>query len=203
MFPIKGLGMVVRYRCNYMLRGTGRSPYRDGWIERIDRMDKPLTEFETTGPAVPDEGDIDLRTFFPYLVRVYYRAVSSSVSDVYTSLYGLSVAEWRTMTVLGPHRAVSASVVASESSMDKVAVSRAIARLKEKKYLRQDINGEDRRFSVVSLTEEGRGVYRDLVPRVRDIEQKLLAGLSGAERDTLKSLMEKVRMNADALANSE
>lgn len=168
-----------------------------------DAINAPSTQGEGETETGSGVSDIDLQSFFPYLVRVFYRSVSSSVSDVYTNLYGLSVAEWRTMTVLGPHRAVSASVVASESSMDKVAVSRAIARLREKGYLRQDINGEDRRFSVVSLTEEGRATYRDLVPRVREVERKLLANLSDEEHAELIRLMAKVRGNAETGSNSK
>ena len=104
-----------------------------------------------------EPAEFNLRSFFPYLVRVFYRAVSSSVSEVYASRYGLSVSEWRTMAVLGPQRAMSATEIVEQSSMDKVNVSRAIKGLRRAGYLRRDINGDDRRRAVVRLTSQDAG----------------------------------------------
>ena len=78
-------------------------------------------------PTDQDRSDkFDLHRFFPYLVRIYYRAVSEAVSSVYTEQFGLSVSEWRTMAVLGPYNSLSATQIVAQSSMDKVVVSRAI-----------------------------------------------------------------------------
>ncbi len=147
-----------------------------------------------------EPAEFNLRSFFPYLVRVFYRAVSSSVSEVYASRYGLSVSEWRTMAVLGPQRAMSATEIVEQSSMDKVNVSRAIKGLRRAGYLRRDINGDDRRRAVLRLTDEGVRVYRTLVPLLLELEVELLKGLSPEEQETLARLMEKVRVNAEGLS---
>ncbi len=158
----------------------------------------PIT-VDARGKAAPEEqAAFDLRSFFPYLVRVYYQAVSQSVSDIYGPLYGLSVSEWRTMAVLG-NRLLSASEIVERSSMDRVAVSRAIKGLREAGLLKRDIDGDDRRRAVLRLTEKGARVFNDLIPRVRQLEEDLLAGLSEAERATLLDLMTRVRENADRL----
>ncbi len=70
--------------------------------------------------------DFDLLTFFPYSVRVFYRAVSETIKDVYHSRYGLSQDEWRTMTVLHTFEPLSATGIVTRSSLGKVKVSRAI-----------------------------------------------------------------------------
>jgi DNA-binding MarR family transcriptional regulator len=147
--------------------------------------------------GLPD-ATFDLRSFFPYRVRILYRAVSSSVTHIYSSLFGLSVSEWRTMAVLGPHRAMSASEIVEQSSMDKVNVSRAIAGLRKSGMVKRDVDGDDRRRSVLRLTERGCEVYGILVPKVLDLEERLLNGLTTDERKTLLTLMEKVRLNAVA-----
>lgn len=143
----------------------------------------------------------DLRAYFPFRVRIFYRAVSSSVERIYAPLFGLSVSEWRTMAILGPYRALSSSEIVEESSMDKVNVSRAISRLRDKSFLKRDIDGDDRRRSVLRLTEQGRAVYDTLVPKVLDVEAGLLEGLTEDERDTLVRLMDKVGANARKLAS--
>ena len=146
-----------------------------------------------------DDRDFDLRSFFPYLVRVYYRAVSSSVTDIYASLFGLSVSEWRTISVLGTDRALSAGEIVEQSSMDKVNVSRAIAKLRERGLLKRDIDGDDRRRSVLRLTQRGCEVYHILVPKVLELEERLLDGLTDDERRTLITLMDTVRNNAESI----
>ncbi|MCV6576739.1 MAG: MarR family winged helix-turn-helix transcriptional regulator, partial [Cohaesibacter sp.] len=115
----------------------------------------------------------DLKSFFPYLVRVYYQSVSSSVGDIYSDLYALSVSEWRVMAVLAPPQSMSALDIIERSSMNKVNVSRAVARLRKRGYLKQDIDGDDRRRSVLRLTQEGCKVFHDLIPRVKEVERQL------------------------------
>ncbi len=159
----------------------------------------PLRQLDER-PGATGPQNFDLRAFFPYLVRVYYQSVSASVSDIYGPLYGLSVSEWRTMAVLGTHQVLSASEIVERSSMDRVAVSRAIKSLREAGLLKRDIDGDDRRRAVLRLTEKGVGVFNDLIPRVLDLERRLLEGLSPEERDTLLALMERVRANAEQIA---
>jgi DNA-binding MarR family transcriptional regulator len=142
----------------------------------------------------------DLREFFPYLVRVYYRAVSDAVSNVYASHYGLSVSEWRTMAVLGPINALSASEIVEQSSMDKVTVSRAIKGLQAHGFLKRDVDSTDKRRAVLKLTQAGIDAFSELVPLVKQIEKDCLQGLTPEEQKTLISLMHRVRQNAENLA---
>lgn len=143
--------------------------------------------------------EFNLHEFFPYLVRVYYRAVSNSVSDLYGTLFGLSVSEWRTMAVLGPQGTLSASEIVERSSMDKVNVSRAIKKLQKTGYLKRDIDGKDKRKAVLRLTQEGRKIYLALIPMIKELESDLLDSLTSDEVEQLKSLMGKVRLNAEKL----
>ncbi len=139
----------------------------------------------------------DLREFFPYLVRVYYRAVSDAVSNVYANQYGLSVSEWRTMAVLGSIKALSASEIVEQSSMDKVTVSRAIKGLQTLGYLRRDVDTADKRRAVLKLTQAGINAFGELVPMVKQVEKDCLQGLSPEEQKTLISLMNRVQQNAE------
>ncbi len=158
-------------------------------------------KYTLTTPNETSPAEFNLTEFFPYLVRIFYRSVSSSVSDLYGSLFGLSVSEWRTMAVLGPHGTLSASEIVERSSMDKVNVSRAIKKLQKTGYLKRDIDGNDKRKAVLRLTDEGRKIHLALIPMVKELEQNLLEGLSHDEIEQLKSLMEKVRHNAEKSGN--
>ncbi len=146
-----------------------------------------------------DNSDFSLSSFFPYQVRVFYLAVSQSVSDIYSSLYGLSVAEWRTMAVLGNHQPLTASDVVQRSSIDKVSVSRAIQALLKRGFLERQTDPDDRRRVNLQLTIEGQAAFDDLVPRVQALEQQLLGSLSEEEQQTLLALMQKVRNRAEQI----
>ena len=103
------------------------------------------------------------------------------------------------MAILGSYGLMSAKEIVAQSSMDKVRISRAVKKLCASQLLRRDIDGEDRRRSVLRLTPKGAEIFRSLVPQVRAMEKKLLDGLSPEEYDTLKYLMAKVRDNSEAL----
>ncbi len=143
--------------------------------------------------------DFELGNFFPYLVRIFYRSVSDAVAQSYQAPFDLRVSEWRTMAVLGPYEALSASEIVTRSSMDKVTVSRAIKGLQGRGLLKRDIDGDDKRRAVLRLTHEGQVIFSQIVPQVNASAEKCLAGLSGEERRILVSLMERVRMNGEAI----
>ncbi len=155
-------------------------------------------------PTDQDRSDeFDLHSFFPYLVRIYYRAVSEAISDVYTEKFGLTVSEWRTMAVLGPHNSLSATQIVTQSSMDKVVVSRAIKGLQAHGFLKRDIDGDDRRRAVLRLTGQGQDLFTKLVPMVKKAEESCLQHLSTQERNTLVALMQRVRINAEGKSSQK
>jgi len=139
----------------------------------------------------------DLHTFFPYCVRIFYRAISGSVAQIYGSKFGLTVSEWRVMAVLKPNHIMSAGEIVSRSSMSNVDVSRAISRLKKSGLLQRDINGSDRRRASLHLTESGVEVFNELVPLVSELEAELLKGLSKKEIESFLSTMKKIHVNAE------
>jgi len=141
-----------------------------------------------------------LEKFFPYLVRIYYRAVSQSVSSIYEKDYGLAVSEWRAMAVLGNSKEpLSAGEIVTRSSIDKVKVSRAIAGLTKAGYLERRVDEGDRRKVALQLTRSGYYVFEELVEKVQDLENKLLEGFSAEEKELLLSFMARVRNNAQDL----
>ncbi|WP_135078298.1 MarR family transcriptional regulator [Terasakiella sp. SH-1] len=148
--------------------------------------------------------DFKLETFFPYLVRIYYRAVSDAVSTIYERDYDLTVSEWRAMAVLGnSEEPLSAGEIVTRSSIDKVKVSRAISGLTNKGYLERKVDEADRRKVALQLTRNGYYIFDELAAKVQELEKDLLAGLDQEEQEQLLTLMAKVRKNAESLNSQE
>jgi len=144
-------------------------------------------------PAVSQEHAIlELERFLPYRLSVLSNRVSNAISSEYHRRFGLAITEWRVMAVLGRYPGLSAREVTERTAMDKVAVSRAVARLLERELLKREIHGDDRRRSVLTLSEAGYSVYDEVAPMTLTCERHLLAPLSEEERQTLSRLIDKL-----------
>ncbi|MEI2431449.1 MarR family winged helix-turn-helix transcriptional regulator [Lysobacter yananisis] len=150
--------------------------------------------------------ELDLDHFLPYRLSVLSNRVSGAIARVYSERYALSVTEWRVMAVLGRFPELSANEVAQRTAMDKVAVSRAVARLTEAGRLERDTHDDDRRRSVLRLSPDGYRIYDEVAPMALAFEQRLLAGIETAERDALFRLLDRLdelEMQAEAQMAAE
>lgn len=143
-------------------------------------------------PRTAASPQLDLERFLPYRLSVLSNRISDAIARAYRERFGLGVTEWRVMAVLGRYPDLSAGAVAQRTAMDKVAVSRAVARLLARGLLARDTHGDDRRRSVLALSSEGRRVHDQVVPLALAYERELLAPLDPAERVTLARLLSKL-----------
>lgn len=135
---------------------------------------------------------LDLEHFLPYRLSVLSNRVSGAIARMYSERFGLSVTEWRVIAVLGRYPGLSASEVAQRTAMDKVAVSRAVARLLESGRLQRDTDGDDRRRSVLKLSRAGYRVLDQVAPMAIAFEKRLLDGISAEERALLFRLLDRL-----------
>jgi DNA-binding MarR family transcriptional regulator len=76
--------------------------------------------------------------------------------------------------------------------MDKVAVSRAVARLLDAGRLKREIHGDDRRRSVLRLSEGGYKIYDEVAPMALAFERRVLDGIDENERALLFRLLDRL-----------
>ena len=76
--------------------------------------------------------------------------------------------------------------------MDKVAVSRALARLIDAGRVRRLTAAHDKRQSVLRLTPQGWKVYDEVAPLALEHEQRLLAHLDADEQRWLTRILDKL-----------
>jgi|SRR5690554_5118345 len=146
-------------------------------------------------PADPDAAEheiLELERFLPYRLSVVSNHISQTIADAYAERFGISITEWRVLAVLGRYPELSATGVAERTAMDKVAVSRAVARLLKTGMIEREIHDSDRRRSVLRLSAAGYRVYDKVAPMALDYERRLLAGFTSAERATLACLLDRL-----------
>ena len=140
---------------------------------------------------------IRLEDFLPYRLSVLANTVSRGVARAYIDRFGLTIPEWRMLAVLARFAPMSAGEVADRSAMDKVRVSRAVARLMERGLVERVMDDADRRRSQLSLSREGWAIYGEIAPEARRVEAELYQGLSDAERREFDRLLAKLQTHAD------
>jgi len=146
-----------------------------------------------------DSADADvflLEEFLPYELSVAANRISRLFARRYSEAFGLSIAQWRVLAVVGRHGTLSPGQVAEATEMDKVKVSRAAASLIEQGLLSQQADPEDGRARVLRLTAAGHEVHAGIVPMARALEAQVAAAMPAeawtALRPALRALSSRV-----------
>jgi DNA-binding MarR family transcriptional regulator len=162
-------------------------------------MRRPKSNPMRAEAKVRGEGLLVLEQFLPYRLSVLSNIVSGRIAKSYAERFQLTVPEWRVMAVLGRFPGLTAAEVTERTAMDKVQVSRAVARLKRTRRIEQRAVEGDRRARHLFLTAAGEGVYAEIVPLARGYEQRLMAGLNAGEQAQLNRLLDKLGAAAGTL----
>ena len=149
---------------------------------------------------MPNNGQhLDLDRFIPYRLSVLTNRVSNAIARHYSERFGLSVAEWRVMAVLGQSPGLSSREVALRTEMDKVQVSRAVAALVRRRRVQKSVDGTDGRITRLALTMRGQLIYDEIVPQALELEERFLARLDSRERAAFDRLIDKLFDQTDRL----
>ncbi len=143
-------------------------------------------------PATAEHAPLQLEHFLPYRLSILSNTVSQAIADDYQRRYDISMTEWRVMAVLARFEGLSAREVAERTAMDKVAVSRALARLVSAGRVSRVMHDDDKRRSVLGLTEAGWRMHDEVAPMARARERELLARLDAEERAWLTRILDKL-----------
>jgi len=135
---------------------------------------------------------LQLEHFYPYRCARLAEQISQSMSRDYVDRFGISIAEWRILATLGEHAQMQARDIALHTNLDKVRVSRAVKLLVGKDYLHSEVMASDNRASMLSLSRDGRALYRQLVPQVLAWEESLLEPLNARERRAFDRILIKL-----------
>lgn len=142
---------------------------------------------------------IDLDRFLPYRLSVLSNTISTAIAGAYASRFGLTIPEWRIIAVLGRFPHISAREVAERTAMDKVAVSRAVNRLRKSGIVNHRLAAKDRRRSMLTLSRKGQALLEDIAPLAMDYEARLLGEFNADEQSTLERLLLRLLRRANTI----
>jgi DNA-binding MarR family transcriptional regulator len=144
-------------------------------------------------PASAEHAPLQLEHFLPYRLSILSNTISQAIADDYQRRYDITVTEWRVMAVLARFEGLSAREVAERTAMDKVAVSRALARLVEAGRVDRTTHDSDKRRSVLNLSDAGWAIHDEVAPMARAREREVLAKLDAEEQRWLTRILDKLQ----------
>ncbi|HEX7369311.1 MAG TPA: MarR family transcriptional regulator [Rhodanobacteraceae bacterium] len=141
-----------------------------------------------------EHAPIELENFIPYRLSIVSNTVSQAIADEYQQRFDLGTTEWRVMAVLARYdgEGLSARAVARYTAMDKVAISRALARLVAKGLVLRRTHKGDKRCSVLRLSAAGWRIHDAVAPLARQHERAFLEKLDEDERRALARILDKL-----------
>lgn len=140
---------------------------------------------------------LDLKQFLPYRLSVLEQQISQSIARHYIEQFGLSRMEWRVLSSLAMFSGITATEICQFTHLEKMQVSRAINGLVDKKLVEQKKNHQDKRSVQLFLTNKGFDIYFQIVPSVKQEEQRIFSVFNDLEREQFMQLIHKLCLSLE------
>ena len=144
----------------------------------------------------------DLNDYIPCQLATLTQSIMRSVASLFEDRYGISLPEWKVLAIIRDKPGLSAVAVARFAQMDTVAVSRAVTKLIDRDLVIRELDGEDRRRSILNVSADGRELHDQIAPLASELEASLLEELSEEEQrvfaKAIRVLQSKAKVFTDA-----
>ena len=164
----------------------------------IDVLNLPLPTLVSTSSQksktirAPRAAAVEFRDLVSYrLQKAAFYATRPSY-QVYAREFGITGIEWRLMGNLYTDGPLSLARVAAEADVQLAQASRTLSSLTRRGLVHSEADVHDGRSVRLSLTVEGRALYRRLLARAVKMHESLVASLTADERDSLFRVLDKL-----------
>lgn len=112
--------------------------------------------------------------------------------------YGLTRTEFSVLDLLYHKGRQPIQQIGSKVLMSSGNITYVVDKLEKKGYVTRKDCAEDRRLVYAELTEQGREFIEDVFPRITDIIEEAVSGLSSEEKQIAGMLLKKLGKSAQA-----
>lgn len=139
-----------------------------------------------------EKDDFTLQDFLPYLLNRAAEESSLEFQQHYKNRYGMLRNEWRVLFHLGNYGRMTATEIGQRDKIHKTKISRAVAKLAERRFVVRNRDEQDRRAEHLELTPQGEAAYRDLREQAAIYDRQLASRLSEGESEALRHMLRKL-----------
>jgi DNA-binding MarR family transcriptional regulator len=162
------------------------------------RADASIAKDMRTSPKA-----LDLDNYAVAYLTWIANKMSSSASALYRKRFGIGIADWRIMALLGVESWIPAGRISEVIGLDKAVISRSVAFMQERGLVETRFRDNNQRRQFIALTKDGLRLHDQIVEVAREREEFLLADLSEQERRTAITLLAKIHARASQLTAPE
>ena len=162
---------------------------------------KTSTAKRTAGASAAPHLRFDLPNFVPYRISILATLMRRALSEIYRDDPGLTEPEWKVLTTLAHDGPLPSGDIGLHMTLDRMAISRALAQLIKLKLVDRAPFERDQRMSQVNLTTYGSRVFDGLARKAAAIEDSILKTLDATEVSEFLRLINKIEMNFRAHGN--
>ncbi|MBB3177817.1 MarR family transcriptional regulator [Variovorax sp. Sphag1AA] len=141
------------------------------------------------------DGDgLSVDTFITTLMSQVGSALRRTITVPYVQQFGLTVSEWRLLSLIAHHCRISFADLVMQSESDKALVSRTVKVLQSRGLVRVEGEGDTPRRKVwCAITPSGQALYQDAIPIARERQATAIRSLSQEERDVMYRALRRLR----------
>ncbi|MER6119703.1 MarR family transcriptional regulator [Streptomyces sp. NPDC001743] len=133
---------------------------------------------------------LELHNYVGHLIRraeqvhtaLWFRHVSRDITSQ----------QFAVLNALRQEPGVDQRTLAHHTSLDRSTINQMVRRLTDQGYLSQVRDEEDRRRTLLCLTNEGAELLDSLIPAAKDVNEQLLESLTDNERTLATDILRKI-----------
>ena len=136
-------------------------------------------------------------TLLQQITRTYYE-----ILPAFERHMGLTRARWHLLKLLSSEEYLSQTALQQRAGVDGAAVTRQMKQLEEAGVVARRADPQDNRFTLVSLTPEGRQLVDRLMERRAIFEAHTMAGIEPDEIAVTQRCLSRIRANLAVFAQA-
>jgi len=152
----------------------------------------PMTSSARPTPA-------NLKELFSFRLNVLAHMSSKIAALVNEKEFDIDSREWRIIGLLGAGSPFSLQALAREVNVDKSQASRIVSNLIQRGLLRRGADENDGRGIQLSLSAQGKAIYRKVFPKAVKRNEAMLSVLSEDDRKCLERILTQLTERAGEL----
>lgn len=134
-----------------------------------------------------------------YRFSVIAKRLDQALAAMHSKKFGISVNNWKIMSVLASFGPLSATKLGARTSLDPDKITRAVDTLVDQSYVIRKDDERDRRRVALTLSAKGRRAYDKIALVAAAMEAEFLSVLTPDEHRLLLSCMNKLEQHSSVI----
>jgi len=135
---------------------------------------------------------LDFTTSLPMLLNRSLDAIMPPYRDLFQE-FGVTEQQWRVLRVLWEQKHLTSAQISILTLLPSPSLVGILDRLEKKELVKRLRSSSDRREINITITDKGRELQSDVMPKVKKIQDQIKVILTDPEWRELSKCLEKIR----------